>query len=902
MSLASGQRLGPYEIVAPLGAGGMGEVYRALDTRLRREVAVKVLPGEVGAHPDRLRRFEQEARAAAALNHPGVLAVHDFGVEAGAPYLVTELLQGETLREALGRGPLPLAKALALARQLLDALATAHEHGIVHRDLKPENVFLTRAGQAKILDFGLAKLTEVPGSDLANAPTVAGGTQTGMVVGTAGYMAPEQVRGVAVDQRADLFAMGVVLYECLTGERPFHGASAVETLHAILRDEPPPLSTRVATLPAGLDAVVARALAKETTARFQSARDLLFALEQAAAVPASAERPAAEMPPPRSSRWPLVAAAVATAVAIVFAAVALRRETAGPPVSTTADFTTGTLTPLTTDPGYEAEASFLPDGETLAYVSDSTGNYEIYLQQVAGGRALNLTNNPADEVQPAVSPDGRTIAFVSSRSGRDSIYYATPRLSLTGGDVWAMPTLGGRARLVAEAGNFPRWSPDGGTIYFIRARWYASEIRRVAAAGGASERVAIDFGDFAAPLLLHLRISSDGRWLAFQAGDAIFTAPSGGGRATRVAVGRDPEWEPGGAALLYCDGRPGRNFALWRQPLDATAAPIGTPTPALVGPSALAAPALARSGRRLAIAAVERVANLFEQDLDVETGRAAGTPRALTRGRNEISFASLSPDGRSIAYEASLGATSHLWRLDLGREPEPLIADPAWSEGGPRWSPDGRWIAFGRRPAGEPRQPDSNQLWVMRPDGGEPRRVANAAGNMAWLPDSRRVFLVHRGNYKIVDVESGAETPVAIEGEPAMPIFAVSPDGAEVVYQTPIDGNVELMLVPSSGGRARPLVRGPGMDGHPSFGASGRWLYFQVDHRDFYRIPGPAQGWRPAPPERMTSFPASGAYVEEPMVAADERRIVYARVETAADLWIVDVAEPEPAVAEPGGS
>jgi len=290
VTIAAGARLGPYEIVAPLGAGGMGEVYRARDTRLGREVAVKILPASFSEDADRLRRFEGEARAASALNHPNILTIHDFGSEGAAPYVVSELLEGETLREKLAGGRLPVRKALDYAAQIARGLAAAHEKGIVHRDLKPENLFVTRDGRVKILDFGLAKLThpERAGTPLTEVPTETRGTEPGVVMGTVGYMSPEQVRGQAADPRSDLFSFGAVLYEMVTGERVFRGATAVETMNAILKEDPPELSKGLADVPPSLDRMVRHCLEKSPQERFQSARDVAFDLETLSTAPSAA--------------------------------------------------------------------------------------------------------------------------------------------------------------------------------------------------------------------------------------------------------------------------------------------------------------------------------------------------------------------------------------------------------------------------------------------------------------------------------------------------------------------------------------------------------------------------------------------------------------------------------------
>ena len=278
MSLEPDQLLGPYRIIAPLGAGGMGEVFRARDEKLDRDVTVKVLPARLASEPEALARFEREARSVAALSHPNILAIHDFGEADGRHYAVMELLEGESLRETLDRGPLPPKKAIDYARQVGDGLAAAHDKGIVHRDLKPENLFVTRDGRVKILDFGLAKQSAPSGRSDTSSPTVARGTEPGTVMGTAGYMAPEQVRGDVADHRADVFALGAVLYEMLAGRRAFDRPTGAETMTAILNDDPLAITQVRSGLPPGVERVIDHCLEKRPDERFQSARDLAFGL------------------------------------------------------------------------------------------------------------------------------------------------------------------------------------------------------------------------------------------------------------------------------------------------------------------------------------------------------------------------------------------------------------------------------------------------------------------------------------------------------------------------------------------------------------------------------------------------------------------------------------------------
>jgi eukaryotic-like serine/threonine-protein kinase len=319
MSIAVGTRLGPYEILAPLGAGGMGEVYRARDTRLGREVAVKVLPEALSSDPERLARFEREARAVSSLNHPNVLAIHDVGAHAGVSYVVFELLEGQTLRERLLAERIPVGRAVDYGIQLARGLAAAHDKGIVHRDLKPENVFLTVDGQLKILDFGLARrVAPAADADSTAAPTRTAATEPGVVMGTPGYMSPEQIRGQPADQRSDAFSLGAVLYEMLTGERAFRGASAADTLSAILREHPPPPSSRRPEVTPALDRVVARCLEKNPAERFQSARDLAYALQESAqhsTLPSVAARSARV----RAPLWASIAAGALVLLAALFA-------------------------------------------------------------------------------------------------------------------------------------------------------------------------------------------------------------------------------------------------------------------------------------------------------------------------------------------------------------------------------------------------------------------------------------------------------------------------------------------------------------------------------------------------------------------------------------------------------
>ena len=377
MVLRRGDRLGPYEIIAPLGAGGMGEVYRGRDPRIGREVAIKVLPQSFSKDADRLRRFEREARSAGMLNHPNVVVVYDVGEEEGSPYIVSELLEGESLRERLATGLLSSAVALEYVGQIARGLAAAHEKGIVHRDLKPENIFVTRDDRVKLLDFGLAKLThaEAPQADATEAPTVSG-TEAGVTLGTIGYMSPEQVRGLTADARSDIFSFGAVIYEMLGGRRAFRSASPVETMNAILKDDPVPFATLGRSVAPALERVIRKCLAKDPASRFQSAADLSFALTEASV---DSELPRSPLRRGMRRIFPIAAAGAAIAIGLVL----WSRRPAPAGAGGTPRFSSLAVLPLQNVSG-NREEEYFSDGMTEALISD--------LAQVSALRVISRTS------------------------------------------------------------------------------------------------------------------------------------------------------------------------------------------------------------------------------------------------------------------------------------------------------------------------------------------------------------------------------------------------------------------------------------------------------------------------------------------------------------------------------
>jgi eukaryotic-like serine/threonine-protein kinase len=395
MLLTPGARLDVYEILGPLGAGGMGEVYRARDSVLKREVAIKVLPPFVSQDPDRLRRFQQEAEAAAALNHPNILAVYQLGTFDGSPYLVSELLEGDTLRQLMQSGPLSVRKTIDYSVQIARGFAAAHEKGIVHRDLKPENLFVTKDGRVKILDFGLAKLTQRQPDSGDSGPTLTHqGTEPGMVMGTVGYMAPEQVRGKTVDHRADIFAFGAILYEMLAGKRAFEKPTSADTMSAILNEDPPAFSQIARSTSPGLLRVVQRCLEKNPEQRFQSASDLAFALE---ALSESGSGSMVAVRPESRSRW-VWAAAAGGVVALAAVAVAWWRIPAAGPV-------VESITQLTDDGGRKS-SPLVSDGSRIYFNEGQPGSWRIAQVSVTGGPTAKIETKLPNARLRVLSPTG----------------------------------------------------------------------------------------------------------------------------------------------------------------------------------------------------------------------------------------------------------------------------------------------------------------------------------------------------------------------------------------------------------------------------------------------------------------------------------------------------------------
>ncbi|HEY9500116.1 MAG TPA: protein kinase, partial [Pyrinomonadaceae bacterium] len=459
--LKPGQVVGSYEITSLIGRGGMGEVYLAEDKRLRRKVALKLLPSSVTKDASRLHRFEQEARAASALNHPNIIAIYEI-IEANSTLMMaTEFVDGETLRHRLSFGALPINEVLNISIQIADALSAAHKAGIVHRDIKPDNIMIRPDGYVKVLDFGLAKLSEPDSAQFfTEAYTQQIKTGSGVVIGTVGYMSPEQARGQAVDARSDIFNLGAVIYEMVAGQRPFAGETPSDSLAAILKVDPEPLSRLASETPAELERIVSKALRKDREERYQSVKDLLLDLKrlkedvdfQTRLSTGSVDQ-IVSTNTTQNRRHNARAFLIALALVLLITAAGIGiykflkpsqpAPAQGPQVIKT--------TQVTFSSGFDGYPSLSPDGKSVAYSSDQNGTFEIYVKQLSEtGGELQLTNDGQQNFQPSWSPDGQRIAYHSRKRG----------------GVWIVPALGGAPKQLTEIGARPMWSSDGSLIAF----------------------------------------------------------------------------------------------------------------------------------------------------------------------------------------------------------------------------------------------------------------------------------------------------------------------------------------------------------------------------------------------------------------------------------------------------
>src|SRR5262245_19853533 len=839
-----GRTLAQYHLTRKIGQGGMGEVYLAQDTRLERRVALKSLPDEFTGDEQRLWRFRREARAALALNHPNILTIYDIGEQDGLHYIATEYIEGETLRRRMSGESLDPAQAIDIAVQVASALAAAHDAGVIHRDIKPENIMLRPDGLVKVLDFGLAKMPGASGAGAGTGETTLWQTATepGMVMGTFTYMAPEQARGASVDARSDIFSLGILLYEMLTGKTPFPGDTSSDVIASILKTEPPPIATYSAEAPVELQRLVGKALRKERDERYQSAKELLSDLKRIRSELEVGARPersksvegrggegfeeagklaaavTSGQRPPATSKTEAVSAlssaeiiiceikrrkrGIAVVSALLLVALggagwglyklvqktqtAARNGPAGPAPK---------IVPFTTFPGSEGFPAFSPDGNQIAFVWNGEGedNDDIYLKLIGAGTPLRLTSDPAPDSYPTWSPDGRYIAFL--------------RRTDAGCAVYLVPALKGAERKLAEvfAGALGlSYSPDGSQI--------AAPDKNFSEEGFSIHLVSVETGEKRKLTLppagsagdTHPAFSPDGSQIAFMrvsnSGSVdVYIVATAGGEPRRLTFdnasfgsqGRAMNglaWTPDGNQIIYVS-RVGSSLpALWR-----VAAAGGAPERVAAVGQNTAHPSISRRGDRLAYSQNLDDLNIWRAELGSQPGHGRPPTRLIASTYFDDS-PSYSPDGKRIAFASARSSSYEIWVCQAdGSTPEQLTNFGGPLTGTPRWSPDGRQIAFDTRLAG------NAEIFVISAEGGKPRRLTDDPS------------------------------------EDIVPSW--SRDGRWIYFGSSRSSSLQIWKMPAEGGAARQVTRQAGFEGYESY--DGRYFYYKKNGS-----PIPAGIWR----------------------------------------------------------
>ena len=852
MALTSGTKLGPYEIQSPIGAGGMGEVYRARDARLNRDVAIKILPASFATDPDRLQRFAQESRAAAALNHPNILSIYDIGEEHGAPYVVSELLEGETLRDRLRNGPLASRKAIDYGQQIASGLAAAHEKGIVHRDLKPENLFLTNDGRAKILDFGLAKLTHPEADTSSDAPTQQVGTEAGTVMGTVGYMSPEQVRGKAADPRSDIFAFGAILYEMLSGKRAFHGDSAVDTMSAILKEDPSELAETNRSVSPALECIVRHCLEKNSAERFQSARDVAFNLGALTDISSSARGGVRALPEERATRRWLVPVLGSVLLLASWAGIyrfAHRGAAAANPTFHEVTFRNGTIW----------AARFAPDGQTIVYGAAWEGQpQEIF-----------STRFDSSDSRTVGLPPAQILSISSKGEMAISLHPTNVGAFTQTGTLARVPLAGGAPREVLDKVLWADWTPNGqslavirpSTIGFLHLEFPAGNVI-YEPRGWVSHVRFSPSGEFLA-IVDHIPGGDDGRVVIIDAHGNAKASSSFYSSVEGLA------WGPNGKEVWFSAVPSGSARSIYALDFSSKERLIYR------APGGLTLQDISRTGLVLLTADKSRMSL---------SALAPGETRERSLSWFDWSvLTDMSADGKTVVFSETGEAEGTNYSIFLRKtDGSPAIrlgdGDSAFL------SPDGQWVVS---VVGSPAK-----LMLLPTGVGEPRQLTDDKTEhlgAAWLPNSKSIIFTaiepgHGLRAYLLDVQGGAPHALTPEGTSGS---LVTPDGK---YILAVDAKHQCWLYPIAGGDPQKL--------NLTLGADESIASFFGDGKSFLMaVPGVpvkiervdvASGRREPWKQIAPADPAGVQGIPGIKFSADGKSYAYSTFRVLSDLYVVE--------------
>jgi serine/threonine protein kinase/Tol biopolymer transport system component len=931
MSLGPGTTLAHYRITAALGAGGMGEVWRATDEKLGREVALKVLPEEFAADPQRLERFQREAKVLASLNHPNIATLYGLetvntqmaagtaapsgsadsfagtskdelvrvepegrspmghasrvpiGGSSPTTFLVMELVEGEDLSERIARGTISIEEALPIARQIAEALEAAHDAGIVHRDLKPANIKLTEDGVVKVLDFGLAKAreTETGDSSLSSSPTVTRhATVEGVILGTAAYMSPEQARGKKVDRRADVWSFGVVLWEMLTGQKLFDGGTVSDIVAAVLTRDPD-FEQLPADTPRQVRELLGRCLERDARQRLQAVGEARIALSETA-LSAPDEVPTT----PRGGRHLRWAAVGAGILAVVAAAGWWRAASSTGEVGEA----TWTFEQLTRLPGLEIQPSLSPDGHYVVYASNIDGDWDIYLLRLGGDNPINLTaDHEGDDVSPVFSPDGERIAFRSERDG---------------GGLFLMGATGESVRRATGTGFNPSWSPDGRRLVF------ADEVVdfRPASRISTSHLSIVDLETSEIAVIpgkydgVQPAWSPNGDWIAFWGlpegtgqRDLWIIRPDGGDLlsvTSDAALDWNPSWSPDGSRLYFSSDR-GGTLGPWWVTIDGKSGRVeGRPQPLTVPSTWAGYVDVGNEGEAIVFCNADFRSNIYRVDFDPSTLQVQGEPVPVTRGASNYVQLDPSPDGRWVVA-TTLGSQETLTLIRTDGTAIRRLTDDAFHNRGPVWSPDGAQLAFYSDRSG------GYQAHTIRPDGSDLEQLTDLESGVAlvyWSRDGRRL-LAGAMNEDIIVIDLDLPRPITevtvipkIKGGRADQPAAWTSEGGLLIATRENDlTGASLYIYDLENGRFKRVGNQTyAMDFHYALPVAlddGRHL-LSSDGSGIYLVEietGETRLLLKNPP---------GSKYSSPRMAADRRSLIFLNLEEEADLWMARRSDP----------
>lgn len=823
----------------------MGVVSLARDTRLGRQVALKVLRERAGLNSDQKQRFIQEARTASSLNHPNIITIYDIEAVDGVDLIAMEYVRGKQLDELVGRKGLPVGQALRYCVQIAQALEAAHDAGIIHRDIKPANIMISEAGAVKVLDFGLAKLRQdVDRPPIRDDDDTAGAhlhnrTADGIILGTVAYMSPEQASGKPVDGRSDIFSFGVVMYEMLTGRRPFSGDSPAELVSSILRDEPTPVRELARDVPRELERIVNRCLRKDIDRRFQDMADLRVALDELREEFDSGKlmAPSTAVPvakPSPTAGWRLGLFAMFVLSGLGFFWWKILRPTPS---------RVAAMSRLTTDPGLTAFPVISPDGSLVAYASDRAGqgNLDIWVQQVSGGQPIRLTTDEVDEYEPAFSPDSGLIAFRSERAG---------------GGIYVIPALGGAPRLAARNGRSPAFSPDGKQLVYAVGSpgvgatfaFGSSSLYIVPVAGGESRRIAEQFA-----VAHHPTWSDDGKYILFEGtlnlGPPDFdicVAPVGPGnvtctdvfktmRAQKLAIGPYP-FALQGQNAFFSVGL-GDSVNLWRARLTREWRLEGEPEQLTFGTGQERQPSVSKSGHMVFSSGLQNT-DIWELPVDANLGTVTGELRQLTRDAAEEYYPEISSNGSRVAFISSRSGTDDVWLLDPSTGKSSALLTTPGREMYPKLSADGSVVIFGSIENGQ------RGVYSISPNGGVPVKLCDDCGLPRDITADASKVLIQVGpppHVGLLDIAT-RKVSVVLKHEKA-PLYApkFSPDEKWIAFQLVERPTSRVIYVaPFRPGQMIPqeewipVTDGNVMDRNPAWSPDGGLLYF-LSERDAFR-------------------------------------------------------------------